>query len=234
MNTPPALDAGPSMSAHPQGLKALPRAVWVAGGVALLTIAGLASALVLERRTPSPQAEQAVADPPPAPAKNDATAPKQARAEDAGGNKRYIETRDQPPVADVCRNCGVIESVQAVQHKGEGTGLGAVTGGVVGGLLGNQVGKGNGRKAMTVVGAVGGGFAGHEIEKRARSVTVYKVRVRMDDGSLRTVTQKQAPAVGQRVTVQGHKLRAAEVSQGTAPAAPRTWKTDAPADSAGS
>ena len=68
------------------------------------------------------------------------------------------------------------------------SGVGAVAGGVVGGLLGHQVGGGNGKKAMTVIGAVGGGVAGHEIEKQARATTVYKVTVRMDDGSLRTVS----------------------------------------------
>ena len=90
----------------------------------------------------------------------------------------------------------------------------------------NQIGKGDGRKAMTVVGAVGGGLAGHEIEKRARSETVYSVKVRMDDGSLRTTTQRQAPAVGQRVTLDGQTLRAVnESQQGAAGDAPRTWKT---------
>src|SRR5262245_43471260 len=50
-----------------------------------------------------------------------------------------------------CANCGVIDSVQAVKLKGEGTGLGAVVGGVTGAAVGNQMGKGNGRTAMTVI-----------------------------------------------------------------------------------
>jgi len=128
------------------------------------------------------------------------TAPKPAA-------KREPATAEAKPV---CATCGVVESVQAVTKKGEGTGLGAVAGGVVGGALGNQVGDGNGRKAMTVLGAVGGGFAGHEIEKRARSQTAYTVKVRMDDGTLRTLTQTEAPAVGARVTVQGSTLRLAQ------------------------
>lgn len=110
---------------------------------------------------------------------------------------------------DVCRDCGVVESVRAVTRKGEAKGVGAVAGGVVGALLGNQVGKGDGRKAMTVLGAVGGGFAGHEVEKRARSVTVHEVRVRLDDGSVRTIEQASAPAVGERVIVQGNRLKPA-------------------------
>jgi len=120
---------------------------------------------------------------------------------------------DRPPVvtarAPVCADCGVVESVRAVTVKGEATGVGAVAGGVLGAVLGNQVGGGNGRKAMTVIGAVGGGLAGNEVEKRTRSTTRYQVGVRMEDGSLRTVEQSTAPAVGARVTVNGQVLKAA-------------------------
>ena len=109
--------------------------------------------------------------------------------------------------ASVCAQCGVVEAVNAVQKKGEGTGLGAVGGAVVGGLLGSAVGGGDGKKAMTVIGAVGGGVAGNEIEKRQRSTTVYQVQVRMDDGTLRTFTQANAPTVGQKVTIEGTQLK---------------------------
>jgi outer membrane lipoprotein SlyB len=113
-------------------------------------------------------------------------------------------------VASICHDCGVIESIQAVKHKGEGSGVGAVAGGVVGGLLGNQVGHGNGKAAMTVIGAVGGGVAGHEIEKQVKSKTVYQVRVKLDDGKVRTLEQAQVPqlGVGQRVRVEGHQMHA--------------------------
>ena len=94
------------------------------------------------------------------------------------------------------------------QKKGEGTGIGAVAGGVLGGVVGNQVGGGNGKKAMTVLGAVGGGMAGHEIEKRQRSTTLYAVKVRMQDGSLRSVTQSTAPTVGEKVTLDGTQIKA--------------------------
>jgi outer membrane lipoprotein SlyB len=116
-----------------------------------------------------------------------------------------VPVATQPAV--VCADCGVIEAVQEVSVKGKGSGLGAVAGGVLGGAVGNQMGKGDGRTAMTVLGAIGGGLAGHEIEKRARSEKVYKVSVRMDDGSLRTVKQTTPPAVGVRVTVEGKTLR---------------------------
>lgn len=114
-----------------------------------------------------------------------------------------LETRR----AAVCDNCGVIEGVRAVQQKGEGTGMGAVGGAVLGGVLGHQVGGGNGRNAMTVLGTIGGGLAGHEVEKRMRAKTVYEVRVRLDDGSLRTFTRATAPTPGARVVVEGSSFR---------------------------
>lgn len=110
--------------------------------------------------------------------------------------------------AAACASCGVIESVTPFEKKGEGTGIGAVAGGVLGGVVGNQVGGGNGKKAMTVLGAVGGGMAGHEIEKRQRATTMYAVKVRMQDGSLRSVTQSTAPTVGQKVTLDGTQIKA--------------------------
>jgi outer membrane lipoprotein SlyB len=112
------------------------------------------------------------------------------------------------PVAAVCNTCGVVETVTPFEKKGEGSGIGAVAGGVIGGVVGNQIGGGNGRKAMTVLGAVGGGVAGHEIEKRQRATTLYAVKVRMDDGSLRSVTQSTAPTVGQKVTLDGTQIKA--------------------------
>ncbi|TAK97720.1 MAG: glycine zipper 2TM domain-containing protein [Aquabacterium sp.] len=113
----------------------------------------------------------------------------------------------EAPVVQTCANCGVIESVRAVQQKGQGSGVGAVAGGVLGGLVGNQMGKGSGKTALTVLGAIGGGLAGNEVEKQQKASTVYEVRVRMDDGSTRTVMQSTEPATGSRVEVDGKTLR---------------------------
>lgn len=102
-----------------------------------------------------------------------------------------------------CANCGVVESIRAVESKGQGSGLGAVAGGVVGGILGNQIGGGSGRTAMTVVGVGAGAYAGHEIEKNANKSVSYQVRVRMNDGTRRTFYERAQPAlaVGQKVRV---------------------------------
>ncbi len=170
---------------------ALPRWVWLAGGGALLVISGLASALVFRAPTSAP-AEVAAATPQP---------------------EKTVAPAAVKPVAktttdDVCKNCGVVESVVAVKKKGQATGAGAVVGGVLGGVVGHQMGGGSGKDAMTVIGAIGGGVAGHEAEKQIRAETVYQVNLRMDDGTKRTVTLASAPvAKGDRVAVEGQNLR---------------------------
>lgn len=98
--------------------------------------------------------------------------------------------------AGVCGNCGTVESVhQRTVAAEKGSGVGAVAGAVLGGVLGNQVGSGNGRKLATVAGAIGGGVAGNAIEKQTQGSTRYEVRVRMNDGSLRTFTPSANPGV---------------------------------------
>ena len=114
----------------------------------------------------------------------------------------------QVAAAPQCYACGRVESVQAVQTLGKGTGIGAVAGGVGGALLGNQVGNGNGRTAMTILGAAGGAFAGNTVEKHVRKETTYQVHVRMDDGTERSFAASAAGAygVGERVRVENGAL----------------------------
>lgn len=123
--------------------------------------------------------------------------------------------------APVCAVCGSVESVTPVERsaKAPGVGVGAVAGGVLGAVLGNQVGQGNGRTAATVLGAVGGGFAGNAIEGKMRKETVYQVGVRMENGSHRMLEVARAPAVGSPVTVEGATLRTRDgASYGPRPA----------------
>jgi outer membrane lipoprotein SlyB len=116
--------------------------------------------------------------------------------------------------AGACRNCGTVESVTPVQRAGHANGMagtpvtpGMAIGGVVGALVGNQVGHGNGRAAATVVGAAGGAYAGHAIEKNQARYTAYLIRIRMNDGTTRTVEQRTALASGAHVVVKGHTAR---------------------------
>jgi outer membrane lipoprotein SlyB len=109
----------------------------------------------------------------------------------------------QVAAAPICETCGRIESVQAVTHQAKPSGVGVVGGAVLGGLLGNQIGNGNGRTLATVAGAVGGGYAGNEVEKRTRATTSWEVRVRMEDGTLRTFPYATQPGwnTGERVKI---------------------------------
>jgi len=104
---------------------------------------------------------------------------------------------------NACASCGTVESIRTVMLKGDATGLGAVAGGVTGAVLGNQVGRGNGNTAMTILGAAGGAFAGNEIEKNVKKRYAYRVTIRMDDGAFRTLSQSSPPAVavGQHVRI---------------------------------
>lgn len=122
--------------------------------------------------------------------------------------------------ANVCTDCGTVESVTAVKRPGKVNGvavgnatigLGTVAGGVLGGLLGHQVGNGNGRTVAALLGAAGGAYAGNKVEQNMKSVTVYDVQVRMDNGSMRNLDISTAPAVGSKVIVEGNNLRMATV-----------------------
>src|SRR3954470_22979807 len=84
-----------------------------------------------------------------------------------------------------CSNCGTVTDVKAVKHEGEASGGGAVLGGVVGGVLGHQVGSGRGNIAATVVGAAGGAYAGHQVEKSRNAKTTHDVTVTLEDGKTR-------------------------------------------------
>ncbi|HRE18605.1 MAG TPA: glycine zipper 2TM domain-containing protein [Rhodocyclaceae bacterium] len=115
-----------------------------------------------------------------------------------------------PPVAaNICRDCGTVENIREIAAEGQGSGLGAIAGGVLGGLLGNQTGGGNGKKAMTVLGALGGAYAGHQVEKRVRTETQYEITVRFDDGTVRSVTQSSMQwRNGDRVRLSNGQLAA--------------------------
>jgi outer membrane lipoprotein SlyB len=108
-----------------------------------------------------------------------------------------------------CSNCGNVESVRTITTRAEGSGLGAAGGAVVGGLLGNQVGGGTGRQLATVAGAIGGAVAGNQIEGNMKATTSYEIRVRLDDGTLRTFRQNSQPQWrnGDRVRIVKGRLR---------------------------
>lgn len=207
----------PAFSQRMQHSKSLIAIVAVLG----VTVMALAAALVVNRSDAQPGGTEAKA-----PTTQSSTANKLASntapAKPAVQQRPAVVAQAQAPAPAprpvVCADCGTVEAVTAVQRQGQvngvavgntTVGIGTVAGGVIGGLLGNQVGGGSGKTAMTVLGAAGGAFAGNQVEKNMKKVTVYQVRVRMNDGSTRNVEVSSSIPVGSRVIVEGNNLRMA-------------------------
>ncbi|MRR10605.1 glycine zipper 2TM domain-containing protein, partial [bacterium] len=107
----------------------------------------------------------------------------------------------QPAAPTICRDCGVIEAVNAIEQPGEANGMGAVIGGLLGGVVGNQISTGSGRTAARILGMAGGAYAGHQVEKAQRKTTKYELIVRFEDGTTRRFDYDSQPAwqTGERV-----------------------------------
>jgi outer membrane lipoprotein SlyB len=110
-----------------------------------------------------------------------------------------------------CGTCGNVESVRTITTRAQGSGVGAAGGAILGGLLGNQIGSGHGRQLATVAGAVGGAVMGNQVEGNMKANHSYEIRVRLDDGTLRTFHQQSVPQwrTGDRVRIVKGSLRAA-------------------------
>lgn len=125
----------------------------------------------------------------------------------------FVETPQQsveaPKPQPLPGQLAVVESVREVKEPGDAKGVGAIAGGVVGGVLGNKLGKGKG--LVTILGAAGGAFAGHQIEKQARADKRWEIALRLDDGSQRTLSSEAEPAwrAGDRVRIVDDRLQPA-------------------------
>jgi outer membrane lipoprotein SlyB len=110
-----------------------------------------------------------------------------------------------------CGSCGNVESIREITSRAQGSGVGAAGGAILGGLLGNQVGSGHGRQLATVAGAVGGAVMGNQVEGNMKANHSYEIRVRLDDGTLRTFHQQSVPQwrTGDRVRIVKGSLRTA-------------------------
>ncbi|HEY9027901.1 MAG TPA: glycine zipper 2TM domain-containing protein [Burkholderiaceae bacterium] len=107
---------------------------------------------------------------------------------------------------------GEVRSIEPIEERPQGSGAGAVIGGVLGGVVGNQFGHGNGRTAMTVLGAAGGAVAGHNVERSInKRIVGYRVSVRLDNGQVRTFQEPRLDGlrVGDRVRIEGKHLHRA-------------------------
>lgn len=107
------------------------------------------------------------------------------------------------PVAGTqqCRQCGVIEAVRQVKVNAQRAGV--LASGANGPIVSSSFGRGDGRSATVPFDLPWGGYASQQAEKHVGVSTSYRVVVRMEDGSTRTVYQSSAPAfaVGEKVRV---------------------------------
>jgi len=119
------------------------------------------------------------------------------------GDARPADPGRAPVPASTCALCGTVESIRTVEVRDEAGGAGAAAGGPG---AGDQT-VGAGGTAVTLLGT-GGAIAGSEIEKNMKKRYAYRVTVRMDDGSFRTISLSSPPtfAVGDKVRVVEGKL----------------------------
>lgn len=109
---------------------------------------------------------------------------------------------------DACERCGVIESITPRKVQGEPSAGAVIAGAIVGGVVGHQFGGGSGKDAATAAGAVGGAYAGSEIDKNRKAYTVYDVTIRMNEGGVRKLTlySREGLSVGEDVQVTGDRV----------------------------
>ncbi len=100
---------------------------------------------------------------------------------------------EQAPALPPCASCGVVEAINVAQEPRRTGFLGAIVGGLIGAFLGDQVGSGDGRTTARILGAAGGAYAGHQIERNSRPGSRYDVVVRLPNGDRRTVAFSSAP-----------------------------------------
>jgi len=131
------------------------------------------------------------------------------------GDVRPAEPGGISVPSSTCALCGTVESIRTVEIRDEAggasatAGAGAAPGGPAGPGAGEQTDGGSRGTAVTLLGA-GGASAGNEIEKSVKKRYAYRVTVRMDDGSFRTVSLSSPPtlAVGDKVrVVEGRLVR---------------------------
>ena len=81
---------------------------------------------------------------------------------------QYATTLRVTPVTEEVKTpreeCRDVRTTRYVKDRGNDT-TGTIVGALVGGAIGNQVGGGNGRKAATAAGLVGGGLIGRRIDE---------------------------------------------------------------------
>lgn len=98
-----------------------------------------------------------------------------------------------------CALCGIVESIRTVEIRDEAGG--ALGAGLAGAPIGND-------GSTTILGTDGAASSGSEFGTSVKKRYTYRVTVRMDDGSYRSISLSSPPAlaVGDKVRVVEGKL----------------------------
>ena len=100
---------------------------------------------------------------------------------------------------------GVVERIEVINRGNPNNVGGTVIGAIVGGLIGNQIGHSGG---ATVLGAAGGAVVGNTISRQRASNEAFRVSIRMNDGSYRTMDEPNIADLrtGDRVRIEGNNI----------------------------
>lgn len=119
----------------------------------------------------------------------------------------------KPASTETCDRCGTIASIRQAASKDSWTPLGTVSSSGAGtsdlapmGVTQYQVGRDLSKRGTVVLGAAGG--VAYQSRPSALNVQRWELVVRMDDGSVRSVTQNYQPMLqsGDRVRVFGTQV----------------------------
>ena len=111
---------------------------------------------------------------------------------------------------------GTVHSVRDVSLEGSSM-AGTLAGGLLGGLAGSALGGGSGQKIMTMLGALGGAYAGNAFQKSATESLGQEITIRLENGEFVAITQEKDAAVALkkgdsvRIVGSGRSTRVAQV-----------------------
>lgn len=117
------------------------------------------------------------------------------------------------PQQTQCADCGTITRIMVLDSgRSAPSATGAVLGGIVGAVAGHEIsdhtgGSRGNKNVAAAAGAIAGAVAGNKIQQNTTGVS-YDITVRMDDGRVIVVNQKNADGLAQnvRVRVSGNRV----------------------------
>ncbi|WP_343583035.1 glycine zipper 2TM domain-containing protein [Herbaspirillum sp.] len=92
----------------------------------------------------------------------------------------------------------------------------AAVGGLAGGVVGHQFGQGNGKTALTILGAVAGAAAGSQVGRHQELSQVFDLTVRTNNGGTTVVTTPEQgfiPGQQVRIVQQGERSEVAAIRE---------------------